>query len=345
MAYVGVKIPKDIIIVSKTNLNGVPQGYVVDKGNNNMLKNALEWGKTVKYFHDESGNYLRDDKGMIICETLEATQHEYPNGNFEVEIIDSANSSSQGGKLSFWTCRITAPDNEQFDIGINSDLLLDIIRKKTFINGKCSDKVWLGRVKGAQVGIFTEDMELFSQSIEDEAIRTRKKSSKYKPGDIISDITTGEQVYLGEGYEYFHLINGWDSSEICLYKKPKKKYFYCAFHENFNPNNIYFYTLDSKAPKVLENKSTTILPLDEIIKNRGDIFLENAKSHEDFFRYFLGYFYGIRYSSELKSFDNIFEQVCKQIDAYNEQLDLEHKNNRMQLYKKLSSARNITILN
>lgn len=42
MSYVGVKIPKDIIIVSKTNLNGISQGYVVDKGNNNMLKNALE---------------------------------------------------------------------------------------------------------------------------------------------------------------------------------------------------------------------------------------------------------------------------------------------------------------
>ena len=236
--YKGIKIPNEIILVEKLNDRGeISQAYVVDKGNTKMLENAVSWAKTRFRKKDDSGEYIRIPRGHYIdydWYEVDGIQHEYKNGNFQLELLEAADGSSQGGKLSFWNCKIITTDNKEFSVGINSELLIDILKRNTWINGKCqTNKVWLGRVKGSQVGVFTENLENFKQAYEDEKQRTAKKSSSYKPGTVIKTLNS-VQVYAGELYKRYEIEYNssryWYNDSyapevfITIYKKPKKVY-------------------------------------------------------------------------------------------------------------------------
>ena len=236
--YKGIKIPTDIILVEKQSEgDSIPQAYVVDKDNKKMLESAMYWARTNHRRKDESGEYIRiprKNSEYFDYEwyEVEGIQHEYKNGNFQISLLDAAEGSCQGGKLSFWNCKISAPDSKEFSIGINSELLIDVLKNNTWVNGKCQNNVWLGRVKGSQVGVFTENLENFAQALEDEKQRSIKKSASYKPGDIVRTLTGGSDVYAGELYQLFDISFprsywGWRSYDkpeviITLYKKPKK---------------------------------------------------------------------------------------------------------------------------
>lgn len=213
--YSGIKINEEIILVEKfvdttpfdnQDTPKIPQAYVVQTDNPKMLETALAWAKYTKYKKDEQGNYITsiNERGRSTyeMEVIEGTQHRYKNGTFDFYIYDSANGSSQGGKLSFWTAKVVAPDNKEFLIGINSDILVEMLKHNTFIDGKCSSKVWLGRISGSRVGAFTETMPEFIQSKKDENFRKLKSTVKYQIGDIVST-KTSTWVYLGEQSEYF----------------------------------------------------------------------------------------------------------------------------------------------
>ena len=60
---------------------------------------------------------------------------EYINDGFRLRILSAAGNSSQSGKLSFWTCEVTAPDNRTFNVGVNSELMCELICSSCFING------------------------------------------------------------------------------------------------------------------------------------------------------------------------------------------------------------------
>jgi hypothetical protein len=248
--YKGIKIYDKVIIVERTsttdggyNWKGrtVNQGYVVDVGNKKMLENAMNWARWTKhdnsilgdkwYWHKDVTEEMRK-KYNDSKVTVNGVIHEYENGKFSITLDEAAGWSSQGGKLSFWNCIITGPDGHNFLVGINSELLLHLMMSTTLIKGVCQEKVWLGRVKGTQVGVFTPDMEDFAQAKKDEETRNRKKTSNYEPGDIVETITTKE-LYLGEVYSYasrFTERRGYSwydrHSYIKLYKKPKKMYAY-----------------------------------------------------------------------------------------------------------------------
>ena len=96
--YQGIKIYKRLIIVK----NKKGQGYIVEEGNKSSLETAERWASW--------GEYV-------------GTSFTYDNGNFDFELLDAAGGSNQGGKLSFWNCKITAPDNEEFIVGINSEII------------------------------------------------------------------------------------------------------------------------------------------------------------------------------------------------------------------------------
>ena len=91
--YQGIKIYDEVIIVEKESWhweNGnsvkldIPQGYVVEVGNKNMLDTALRWAKQSRYAIDDSGNYLYDEKGYHIYNTIEGKINTYKNGNFKI---------------------------------------------------------------------------------------------------------------------------------------------------------------------------------------------------------------------------------------------------------------------
>lgn len=236
--YKNVKIADEIIIVEKQEKykcwiakwahergekirgEGYHQGYIVDAGNKKMLESAMSWAETTSY---------NEEKGEWGNKKLEGIQHSYKNGQFEITLCDSADNSSQSGKLAFWNCIITCPDGKEFLVGINADILLELLLENTFVNGKCQNKVYLGRIAGKQVGAFTENMELFAQAQKDEAKRQANAngSSKYVPGDIVKTLTSS-QVYLGEVYCGGEEIPGeyWAEHKIHIYNKPQVRYIF-----------------------------------------------------------------------------------------------------------------------
>ena len=97
--------------------SGRRQGYIVDPKSKSQLESAMNWARFAHYeYNKELG------KSELIT-THEGVVHEFVNEDFTIELLDSAEGSSQGGKLSFWNCKISK-DDKVWEIGINADLLL-----------------------------------------------------------------------------------------------------------------------------------------------------------------------------------------------------------------------------
>lgn len=266
--YKSIKIAEEIIIVERqceyrswvtwreVKGQGLHQGYVVDAGNKKMLATAMKWAEY--HVYDESKRpteapYNWDayyDSAVIIP----GIQHTYKNGFFEITLCDSADNSSQSGKLSFWNCIIKAPDGKEFLVGINADILLELLLANTFEQGKCKSKVYLGRIGGSQVGAFTPNMELYAQAQKDEQSRQEnaKAGNKYVPGDIVKTLTE-TQVYLGEVYCLGELSasEGWyrEPKKLITYKEPQKRYVFISYYDNEISEYLNDYNIKKTKPK------------------------------------------------------------------------------------------------
>ena len=247
--YKGVIIPDEIIIVK----NSRNQGYVVIPGKKDMLKNALCWAKNDSYLTDEEA-FANKEKYMKT----------YKNGDFSFELKDSAGSSSQGGKLSFWNCLITAPDNESFLIGISSEVLLNLLKCNTFIDGKIQRQIYLGRVKGNNVGAFTENMEYFTQAQKDLAIKNKiekTKTNKYVVGDIVSSLTE-ESMYCRFAYQYYRLDNyrAYGKNAADRVNTAYNSYYQNATCIVINDEPVKKFIFDEKYyPKILNTKPSKVI--------------------------------------------------------------------------------------
>lgn len=252
MKYTGIKIYKEVIIVAK-NKNysyydsekrsyvetDYPQAYVVEKGNTKMLASAKDWaGSSCK-------------------------EYEFKNGEFTFSLCDPAHSSSQGGKLSFWNCLITI-DGNSFLIGISSEILCELLKNNTFINGTCKEKVYLGRING-NVGAFTSSMDLFKKGQEDEKIRNEKKTTTYVPGDFVYTLKE-ERIYLGEGYKYFELARS-------IYN-----YNLASSQKNKNTFIVDFKNADNKV--FIYKEKCSLCDYINTMNNKGPRFIDKEK-HED----------------------------------------------------------------
>ena len=252
MKYTGIKIYKEVIIVAK-NKNysyydsekrsyvdaGYPQAYVVEKGNTKMLASAKDWaGSSCK-------------------------EYEFKNGEFTFSLCDPAHGSSQGGKLSFWNCLITI-DGNSFLIGISSEILCELLKNSTFINGTCKVKVYLGRING-NVGAFTSSMDLFKKGQEDEKIRNEKKTTTYVPGDFVYTLKE-ERIYLGDGYKYFELTRS-------IYN-----YNLASSQKNKNTFIVDFKNADNKV--FIYKEKCSLCDYINTTNNKGPRFIDKEK-HED----------------------------------------------------------------
>lgn len=267
--YCGFNIPEKIIIVSKPvkkycrdacgwEETGEQQGYVVASDGKSSLEGALNWAGVEWHYVNNKQVYKDYDKYV----------HEYENGHFGLRIVDSADQSSQGGKLSFWTCEITAPDKAKYLIGINSDLLCDFILNNTLVKGELKDKVYLGKQK-TRTGIFTENMNSFKQSRQDESIRNQKTSTKYEPGQKVFS-KTDYKVYLGELYNRCEIVSvresGWNHYyALVIYNTPKKVHAYGTFETHYdkdgrhvNLNNVSGVIIHSKKKSYCFNENDNI---------------------------------------------------------------------------------------
>ena len=182
------------------------QAYLVDPANKSQLKSARTWATWTEYgpqHKTESGRW--EHEWIKKHEPLEFT---FGNQHFHLELLDCAGGSSQGGKLSFWNC-IVSKDDQKFKIGINSDMLLELLKNATFVKGVCQDDLFFVTDNG-KVGMCAEGSEVHRAAIKDMEIKAEAKKnavSKFSFGDIITTPTLKE-VYLGTITRYYQFDPG-----------------------------------------------------------------------------------------------------------------------------------------
>lgn len=257
--YQRIFIPKNVTIV----INAQNKGYIVDSDNKKSLESALLWARGSNFMTEEE---MKARQIQIL---------NYINDGFTLKLKEAAKTSSQSGKLSFWMCDITTPDGITFSVGVNSQLLCDLLLSTCFINGKCQEELKFG-TKNSQGGFFCESMPAYKEYIQAEELRAKMNNAsttKYDPGDIVRTLSESK-VYVGEMYKYFDIdctegrFFSWmtpdiGNTKITIYKKPQKLYVFAS--EGWNkskPHEILDQDFLKKKPKrLLTGTTAEIAPI------------------------------------------------------------------------------------
>lgn len=333
MSYNGWNILDKVILVRKRN----KQAYVVDPSNKKQLESAKKWGNETEVLRDKNNNAIYDS------EKHEYKVVEYPaevitleNSGFTVELLEAANCSSQGGKLSFWNC-LLSKDNEEYIVGINSELLLDLLKQSTFINGKCKETVSFAR-KCGNVGLLHSSMKEYQEALGDKQIRESNNKGKTKKWQVGHNYTTlsKNDIYLGKVFtpikveydciynlRYDHGVPSDILNKACEQYRHKFGEYKGTFGIYNNYPNIHLYTIsidkkrqshitesyDNLTRKIHNNDNTEVKLHDIIRKYKEKI--ENAiKTQEDYD------FYNVEYCNPYveKSLDKLPSRKQGSID-------------------------------
>lgn len=280
--YTGWRLTDKVIIVAKKyNTTNVTesgeiiydyQGYVVDPGNKEMLNNAQRWATWTEY-----GPYI-SGKGHEWKQVHLPLEFEFTNDNFTLELEECAESSSQGGKLSFWNCRITK-DDKSFLIGIAANLLIDVLKYNTFINGKCTSSLMFARCNG-NVGMLSTNMPGYQQALKDAELRkqvNKGKTSKVILGHVYETLTL-KNVYLGTFYSWYEPVyekfpRGYVRQVVGFKRrlKPEPVYFYPSYEADKSKLSDYkshYWYIDKNKPPARKESNDTVeldIPLQEVI--------------------------------------------------------------------------------
>lgn len=232
--------------------SGRRQGYIVDPKSKSQLESAMNWARFAHYeYNKELG------KSELIT-THEGVVNEFVNEDFTIELLDSAEGSSQGGKLSFWNCKISK-DDKVWEIGINADLLLKALVSCTWVNGKCSEPVMFARCKGG-VGVLTKASEEYKQAQADMDKRANINKGKTTKWEYLKCYETLKEssVYFGKVYLWYEPItikdyNGWTrTTGFRLLKKPIEHHLMFLVDSKTKAseylNNSYYGTISKTCP-------------------------------------------------------------------------------------------------
>ena len=269
--YNGWKLFEKVIICAKPwrrwisneyKTDGTLQGYLVEPGNKKQLESAKNWAAWTEY-----GPYDHEKHQYEWKKEHPAEIYEFDNEDFTLELLDSADGSSQGGKLSFWNCKISKGD-KTFVIGIAADLLLDVLKTHTVINGIVQGPLMFARCKGG-VGMLSTDMEAYKEALVDmqtKATMSKGKTSKHKVGKVYGT-TTLANIYAGDFYIWYEPIYQEDKrSYFSSYKKligfkklmqPKVMKYFPSYRDGKNKLSDYgdkleTYRLETSLPKRVE---------------------------------------------------------------------------------------------
>lgn len=169
-------------------------GYLFEVGDKNGQERAEEWARRYDNKWDK-------DKETI---AYEPDVHIFDNEGFSVTVLDSAGGSSQGGRLSFWKCRVEK-DGVSFIVGVNDAILADLIRHSDIKNGTVQQKVMFAR-QGGQPGFIHKDMEAYEEAVSDmkkkAEMKTAKKTSKWEIGGVYSTLTQ-KSICIGELWDNY----------------------------------------------------------------------------------------------------------------------------------------------
>lgn len=213
-AYSGWKLLDRVGIVSRR----YDWGYFVDPDNTDQIATAKRLAG------------IRRD-GELTEENYYVTE----NKDFKLTIVDSAGGSSQGGKLSWWTVKITKNGKEWFT-AINADQLCDLVKQSIFINGICRDTVSYATQNGSN-SFLTETCENYKRALEDmkrkSEVKSQKKTSKHKIGKVYTTLTKSD-AYIWDYYKCYEVVcdDRWSRNPKIRIKKIQPIKFKCMEHVN-----------------------------------------------------------------------------------------------------------------
>ena len=181
-SYSGWSTFEKVKIVYRNDTSKIPSAYIVDPSNKKSFENAIKCA----------------GDGYTIVETT--------NDDFTFSLYNSAGGSSQGGRLSFWMCLVKKKDVPDFLVGISTDLLINVLKESTFINGQCTEKVVFARNYG-QLGVLHKNMAEYNDMINDIALKATvntKKTKKWKVGYSYKTLTTEDTLfgYFSDLFDY-----------------------------------------------------------------------------------------------------------------------------------------------
>lgn len=187
-----LSIPEKVLLVVKketTQRHGfIKQAYMVDPTNKRQLESARKWGTYTKSNPELFGQITIVEPDEIYTD----------NSGFKLTIMESADNSSQGGKLSFWNCVIEKEPDLKVMIGINQDGLLSLIKQSTIVNGTVTNPVSLARGINTVSAVHPE-MSEWAESIKPK--KNVPKTTKWEIGREYKSIST-RMVYMGKIYSW-----------------------------------------------------------------------------------------------------------------------------------------------
>lgn len=184
---------KVIIIIRSSNYKdyGCGQGYLVEVNNKKQLENALKWG-TETATDEFSGHTTSVEPIEVLTD----------NKGFKLTFIESANQSSQGGKLSFWNCLIEKEPDVKAIIGIDQESILSLIKQSTVINGTIQEGLSLYK-KGTCSAVHP-GMHEWNELMNKTSAEHGPKTSKWEVGKNYKSKTLNELV-LCKMYKRFKI--------------------------------------------------------------------------------------------------------------------------------------------
>lgn len=176
MSYVPWRLFDEVIIV----VNSFGQGYVVDPANKKQLDTAMRWAQR------------SSDKEPEVIRTA--------NKDFELTLYDCAGHSSQGGKLSFWNCKIEK-DEKSYIIGVNTNFLLSLMMHSTFVDGKCQSKLFFAKQAG-NTCLIHAGMQEYDEAMKNIQLKKKLNTKKTKNWQVGRNYVTAtcNDLYFGEIY-------------------------------------------------------------------------------------------------------------------------------------------------
>lgn len=264
-------------------------GYIFDPADEKSKEAAVEWARRYENRWDK-------DKETIV---LEPKVHEFDNKDFYVTILDSAGGSSQGGRLSFWKCKVEK-DGVEFIVGVNDSILADLIRNSDMEKGKVKQGVMFAR-RGGQPGFIHEGMDAYEEAVRDTqhkaSLKSMKKTSKWELGGVYSSITM-KDICLGPIWDTMEEVpdqeyRGWyPRTKVVDREKPVLVTAWLHVHASDEPipdtleevlekelNDTYIYFTAGKPPARAKTKQLEVKDSDQKLLDK--FFAKVAKVHAE----------------------------------------------------------------
>jgi len=248
--------------------------YVDDANDKNQKAKGNRWATTRR----EAG---RDERGYRIYEDVPPTNvYTTENKDFKLAINMSAGGSSQGGKLSFWMCKITKTLEDgtviEGNIGINQEELKDLLKESTFVNGVCQEPVAFYRISG-NVGICTMTGEKYKQALkdraEDETLKKAKKTTKWELGRVYKTKTMSS-IWIGD---VIHPTKGKVHTLVDSYYADKPLEYICK--------NAYFNYVDKFPSRIATDKVIDVSDFDKFFDKAREEDLKGQMDNGTFYYY------------------------------------------------------------